>query len=350
MLNWEKTLVSSNATLLEVLNCIDSAASQMAIVVDHNKKLIGTITDGDIRRGILRGGNLKTKVSEVMEKNPTFVTGEDDRLEIFSIMRKKSLHQIPIVNESGIVIGLEIIDDILSFKKCSENCVIIMAGGLGRRLKKLTRDKPKPMLQVGPRPLLETIILNFASQGFNKFYITVNYKSNQIKDYFGNGSNIGVNIEYISEKIKLGTAGALSLIPHKPTTPVLVTNADVLTNQDYKVIINNHAYTNADATMCVRNYDFKFPFGVVNEEDNIIKSIDEKPTLKKIISSGIYVFSPIVFNLVEKNKYLDMPELFNRIVQNGMLARTQNIDGYWIDVGRADDLNKANQEILEVFK
>jgi dTDP-glucose pyrophosphorylase len=350
MENWEKTLICSKSTIKDALRTIDSAGTQMAVVIDDKKRLLGTITDGDIRRGILGGESLDSRVEEVMEMHPTVGKSDDDRLAIFSIMRKKSLHQIPIVNKSGTVVGLETINNYLSIGKSKENCVIIMAGGLGKRLKSLTRDKPKPMLKVGPRPIIETIILNFASQGFEKFYLSVNYMSEQISDYFGDGSSIGVDIEYIHEKGKLGTAGALSLVPQNQKAPIIISNADVLTNPDYSKILKYHIDTNTDATMCVRNYEIELPFGVVNHKNNIIQSIDEKPIINKIVSGGIYIFSPDVLKIIPQNQYLDMPDLFNMIVENGLLARAQKIDGYWIDVGRADDLNRANQEISEIFK
>jgi NDP-sugar pyrophosphorylase family protein len=225
-----------------------------------------------------------------------------------------------------------------------------MAGGLGSRLQELTRDTPKPMLKVGSRPLLETIVRGYSAQGFRKFYFAVNYKAEQIEQYFGDGHQFGVEIRYLREGERMGTAGALSLLPERQTMPFIVTNADLLTKTDYGRMVDQHVDEQAHATMAVRHYEMQVPFGVVNLSGNRIETIEEKPVQRFVVSAGIYVMSPQVLELVPKSTYLDMPALFDAMMGRGMLTLSHHIDGYWLDIGRLPDFERANVEFHEVFR
>jgi len=205
------------------------------------------------------------------------------------------------------------------------------------------------MLAVGPRPLLETIVLSFAAQGFRKFYFVVNYKAEQIEAHFGNGLRFGVEIHYLHESSRMGTAGGLSLLPEVPDTPFIVTNADLLTNQDFYSLVRQHTETNADATMAVRSHEVQIPFGVIHENDGRLVSIIEKPIQRFTVSTGIYVLSPQVLTLVPSNTYLDMPTLFEQMLRTGMCIRSQPVDGYWLDIGRLADYEQANVDFHQVF-
>jgi NDP-sugar pyrophosphorylase family protein len=231
-----------------------------------------------------------------------------------------------------------------------DHWVVVMAGGLGTRLKGLTRETPKPMLKVGSRPLLETVVHAYAEQGFRRFYFAVNYKAEQIEAYFGDGSHIGVEIRYLREERPLGTAGALSLIPDIPPQPVVVTNADLLTKQNFGSMLDRHVQSGADATMAVRDYEMQVPFGVVVERDGRIESIEEKPIQRFVVSAGMYVLSPSVLNLVPRGQPLDMPALFAMIVRNDMKTRCHHIEGYWLDIGRISDYERAKSDFAEVFR
>lgn len=336
-------------TLRDALLAIEGATSQFAMVVDDQGRLIGTLTDGDARRGLLRGLTLADPVSEVMHQNPIFARVSDSRHVVVGLMREKGLHQIPLVDENGVVVGLDLVDDLLVSKK-RENWVIIMAGGLGTRLKELTLETPKPMLTVGTKPLLETILLDFASQGFRKFYLAVNYKAEQIVSHFGDGSRFGVEIRYVREHKRMGTAGGMSLLPEHPDTSMIVTNADLLTNQDFGALVDQHDQSNADATMAVRSYEMQVPFGVVKEKNGLIEAIVEKPVQRFTVSAGIYVLSPKVLKLIPDDSYFDMPSLFEEILKSGMQARCHSIDGYWLDIGRLDDYKQANADFSKVFE
>ena len=349
MKTWERTLIGPQTTLREALRTIDVAGCQIALVVDEGRRLLGTLSDGDVRRGLLRGLELGDRVTAAMHTQPTCAHDKEDRRAILVRMRRLGLHQIPVIDATGMVVGLEVVDDFLA-PAVRDNWVVIMAGGLGRRLRELTREVPKPMLTVGSRPLLETIVRGYADQGFRKFYFAVNYRAEQIEQYFGDGSALGVEILYLREKRRLGTAGALSLLPETPSMPLLVSNADLLTKEDYGQLVDRHLQSGADATMAVRDYEMQVPFGVVRERDGVIEGIEEKPIQRFTVSAGIYVLSPQVLHLVPSECYFDMPLLFEAMVAKGMRTRCQTIDGYWLDIGRLSDYERANVDFPEVFR
>lgn len=349
MKTWERTLVRPDMTLREALACIDSVGSQMALVVDGRRRLLGTLSDGDARRGLLKGLSLADPVTAAMHLNPTVARASESRHAILTTMRQRGLHQMPVVDGDGVVVGMEVVDDFLKTPE-RENWVVIMAGGLGKRLEQLTRDTPKPMLRVGSRPLLETIVMSYAGQGFRRFYLAVNYKAEQIEQHFGDGHRFGVEIRYLREQQRLGTAGPLSLLPEVPAHPIVVTNADLLTKEDFRDMVCQHGESGADATMAVRDYEMQVPFGVVRERDGYIEAIDEKPVQRFTVSAGIYVLSPNVLELVPRATQFDMPALFEASTHHGLRARCHRIEGYWLDIGRLPDYERANLEFDEVFR
>ncbi|POZ60790.1 alcohol dehydrogenase [Chromobacterium alticapitis] len=349
MKDWESTIVGPHATLREAMETIDRTGIQAVLVVDTRRRLLGVLTDGDTRRGLLSGLGMSTEVKRVMHSTPTCVNVGDSPNSILGIMRSTGLHHLPIVDADRTVVGLAVINDYLATPH-RDNWVVIMAGGLGSRLQELTRDVPKPMLNVGTRPLLETIIRSYADQGFHRFYLAVNYKAEQIEAHFGDGHALGVDIRYLREEQRMGTAGALSLLPERPTSPFIVTNADLLTKQNYGVMIDGHVESGAQATMAVRHYEMQVPFGVVRANDDIIECIEEKPVQHFVVNAGIYVLSPQTLDLVPRDQFFDMPNLLGSMLQANMMARTHQIDGYWLDIGRMPDYERANLEFHEVFQ
>ena len=224
-----------------------------------------------------------------------------------------------------------------------------MAGGLGTRLRPLTQDTPKPLLKVGNKPILETIIENFAKYGFVNITISVNYKADMIKEYFGDGSALGVNIDYIEESKRLGTAGALSLIKERPQEPFFVMNADLLTNVNFEHLLDFHLLERSVATMCVREYDYQVPYGVIETDGSLITSIKEKPLHKFFVNAGIYTLSPQVFEYIPKDEFYDMPTLFEDIIANNLKSVSFPIHEYWLDIGRMEEFEQAQNEYNEVF-
>jgi len=349
MKSWEQALVGPHTTLREALETIDRAGCQIALVVDADRRLLGTLSDGDARRGLLSGLSLGDPVAAAMHSTPTCARAGEARHAILATMRRLGLHQIPVLDAGDIVVGLETVDDYLA-TPAREHWVVIMAGGLGTRLEGLTRDTPKPMLKIGARPLLETIVRSYAEQGFRRFYFAVNYKSEQIEAHFGDGGALGVEVHYLRERTRLGTAGPLSLLPERPTLPIVVTNADLLTKEDYGRMVDRHVEAGADATMAVRDYEMQVPFGVVREREGCIEAIEEKPVQRFVVSAGMYVLSPQTLDLVPHNEFFDMPSLFGVMVARGMRTRCHAIDGYWLDIGRLPDFERANMDFNEVFR
>ena len=348
MKNIENIKLKQNATIKEALGIIDSGAMQIALVVDDNDKLLGTLTDGDIRRGILRGLDLDSSIETIVFKEPAIAKISSTKEEILKIALSKKLHQIPIVDDNGIVLDLKEIEELVE-PKIKTNRVILMVGGLGTRLRPLTQDTPKPMLKVGNKPILQTIVEKFAEYGFVNITMCVNFNASIIRDYFGDGREFGVNIDYVLEEKRMGTAGALSLLKERPSEPFFVMNGDLLTNVNFEHIFNYHTLNKATATMCVREYDYEVPYGVVKMNDNKITAIAEKPVQKFFVSAGIYMLSPEILDLIPKNEFYDMPALFEKLIKLSKNVISFPIREYWLDIGRMEEYQRANEEYKEVF-
>lgn len=348
MKNWKETLVSSDSSIMNAMKMIDDSSMQIALVVDDNSHLIGIVTDGDIRRGLLKGLPLDQPVKLIMNKDFTMVGPQTTPQDIFRIMRQKELRQIPVVDDNGCIVDLKILDDMVQ-QIDRDNLIILMAGGMGTRLQPLTDDCPKPLLKVGNKPILETILDNFIDFGFKKFYISVNYMAEMIESYFGDGSRWGVQIQYIREDRALGTVGALGLLPVRPASPLIIMNADVLTKVNFQHLLDFHHTNKSKATMCVRDYHMQVPFGVVTTEQHRLVNIDEKPSHRFFVNAGIYVLEPDVLQLIAKDSFLDMTNLFQKLIASGYETVAFPIREYWMDVGRLDDFERANGEFLKVF-
>lgn len=348
MKDWRKVLISPNTAIRDAIKVIDEGALQIALVVDANQRLLGTVTDGDVRRGILKSIPLDAPASQIMNASPTTARIDDSRESILVLLKQKSLHQIPVVDQNGRVTGLEALEGLLE-PETRENLVVIMAGGLGSRLRPLTNDCPKPMLKVGGRPILETILQNFLEYGFRKFCFAVNYKAEIIREYFGDGAQFGCAINYLHENEPLGTAGALSLLPSIPEHPIVVMNGDVLTKVDFKSLLDFHYKHDAHATMCVREYDIQVPYGVVRVDQHRLQSIEEKPVHRFFINAGVYVLNPDSLKLIEHAQHCDMPSLFSSLVNEGLEVAVFPVREYWLDLGKVDDFNRAQGDYLEIF-
>ncbi|NQU61764.1 MAG: CBS domain-containing protein [Rhodospirillales bacterium] len=346
---WQATLIAPGKTVRDAIETIQNSGGQICLVAGDDRVLLGTITDGDVRRGLLNGLDLDTPVEKVMNKKPHSISPNADPAKVQALMKKDLLRQIPAVDEQGRVVGLYHINDFESGQISRNNWVVLMAGGLGTRLKPLTEDNPKPLLPVGDKPILETILEGFIEQNFRKFYISVNYKAAAIKVHFGNGEKWGVEIRYLEEKTRLGTAGALQLIPETPDHPLFVMNGDLLTRVNFQDLLEYHLGHDAKATMCVREYDLQVPFGVVDIKNNRIQDIDEKPLQRFFINAGIYVLDPDLIGLIPEGKQFDMTDLFGRAAEEGHSTAAFPIHEYWLDVGRIDDLEQANLEFDKNF-
>lgn len=348
MKDWKDILVAPDTSVRETIQIIDAGAMKIALVVDNHKCLIGTITDGDIRRGILAGVPLDAPAERVMNPQPTTATMDESRDAIMAIMRNKCLQQIPLLDENNRVVGIEFLENLLKIRH-RKNPVVLMAGGLGTRLHPLTNDCPKPLLKIGSKPILEIILENFIEFGFSRFYLSVNYKAQMIEDYFGDGSRWGVEISYIRETTRMGTAGALSLLPEQFADAVVVMNGDILTKVNFDQLLNFHMEQRSTATMCVREYDHQIPYGVVTIDGERLVSIEEKPIRKFFVSAGVYVLEPETLASVPTDTLFDMPTLFENLLERAAPVVVFPVREYWLDIGRMDDLERANGEFNEVF-
>jgi len=345
-----KIKLTPTSTIKEALQVIDIGAVKCAVITKGDNFLLGTITDGDIRRAILDGKNLLDNIEDIYFRKPITVTVKSTKEEIINICTSKKIYQIPVVDQEGRVVDIKILDELLKPKQY-ENKVVLMVGGLGTRLRPLTDKTPKPMLPVGGKPILQTIVEKFASYGFINIVMCIGYKSHIIQDFFEDGSKFGVNIEYILEEKRMGTAGALSLLNKKqePTEPFFVMNGDLLTNVNFESMLEFHQQNEAKATMCVREYDFQVPYGVVNIVDSQILSIMEKPIHSFFVSAGIYMLDTSTLEMIPNGKFYDMPTLFEEMIQQGDKTISFPIREYWLDIGRMDEYEKANREYHEVF-
>jgi len=298
---YKHILLTAQSTIKEALITIDAGAMKIALVVDSEERLLGTLTDGDIRRGLLNNLGLSDSIETIIFTTPTICYSDDSNEKILAIALEKKLHQIPIVDNEGKLVGIKEIDTLLKPVQKS-NPVVLMVGGLGTRLRPLTEHTPKPMLKVGNKPILETIILNFKKYGFVNIILCVSYKSEMIEEYFKDGSAFGVNIRYIHENKRMGTAGALSLAKEKLNEPFFVMNGDLLTNINFENMMTYHLSNKAIATMGVREYDFQVPYGVVKTDGIDILSIEEKPVHQFYVSGGVYVLSPEVLPYIPEDE------------------------------------------------
>ena len=348
MNGWQSVLVGPDVTIRKSVEVLDASALQIVLVVNEARRLLGTVTDGDIRRGILKGVSLEEPVSSVMNTEPTVARTNQGSESILAAMRLRQLHQIPVLDEAGVVRGLETLDQLLRSGR-RENRVVLMAGGIGSRLRPLTNDTPKPMLRVGDRPLLETILENFIEYGFHRFHFSVNYMADVIKDHFRDGSRWGVSIDYLHEDERLGTAGALRLLPERPTESLLVMNGDLLTKINFGHLLDFHGAHAAKGTMCVKEYELQVPYGVVNIDNHRITGVDEKPVKRFFVNAGIYVLEPDALDQVPGAGYFDMPSLFEKMIACGSETAAFPVREYWLDIGQMADYDRANGEFMKVF-
>jgi dTDP-glucose pyrophosphorylase len=338
--HWHRALLSSTANVQEAIRNLDASALQIALVVSSDGRLEGSLTDGDIRRGLLRGCTLETPIVEVMFPTPMVVPPDMERELALQLMRANRLHHLPVVDASRRVVGLHLRDEMLAPVN-RPNLMVIMAGGLGKRLRPHTEDCPKPMLEVGGKPMLEHIIVRARKEGFKHFVLAIRYLSHMIESYFGDGSQWDIEIEYLREDTPLGTAGALGLLTQAPERPVVVTNGDVLTDIRYSELLEFHQHHHAAATMSVRQHEWQHPFGVVHTRGIEIVGFEEKPLHRSNVNAGIYVIDPTVLVLIERNEACDMPTLFERAQQQGFKTIAYPMHEPWLDVGRPDDLARA---------
>lgn len=344
MNGWQRALLPLDSTLQAAVHCLNESALQIALIVARDGPLVGTLTDGDIRRGLLRGLDLGSSIESIVQRDPVVVPPRLGREMVLEIMKANRIRQLPIIDDQRRVVGLHLWDELLA-PKLRSNMMVIMAGGRGRRLYPHTDTCPKPMLPVAGRPMLEHIIERARAEGLQHFVLAVHYLGHMIREYFGDGAKWQVHIEYLQEETPLGTAGALGLLTGKPSLPFLVSNGDVLTDIRYGELLDFHCRHEAAATMAVRMHEFQHPFGVVHIDGVDIKGFEEKPVSRSHINAGIYVLAPAALELLGTGSPCDMPALFCRLQQQGMRTIAYPMYEPWLDVGRPDDYSTAQAAV-----
>ena len=348
MNDWKNCVVSASTSLETAIAILDKAGFRIVLVVDERNRLLGTVTDGDIRRALLKNIGLDGGVEKVMNRKPQTTYQDEPRYSILERMRRSELIHMPVVDSKGVLLGLEMLPNLVA-SEANQNPILLMAGGFGKRMRPLTDACPKPMLKVAGRPILELIIDKFASSGFREIYISLHFLGEVISDYFGDGSDWGVNITYLTEEKPLGTAGALSLLPEELSTqPIVVMNGDVLTNVDLLRLTEFHREMGGTATMCVQQYELEVPYGIVESTEAGVIDIVEKPTQRFFVNAGVYVLNHEVLRLVEKETRLDMPELLKKLIDDGQTVSQFPIHEYWIDIGLKTQFEKAQNDASTV--
>jgi len=340
---WRKAILPSHATIQQAISNLDEVAIKIVLVVNDAGELEGTISDGDIRRGLLKGVGLSSPITSVIHRNSLVVPPEMTRDMVKQLMIANKIQQIPAVDEQRHVVGLHLWDEIAT-PPVRSNMMVIMAGGKGIRLRPHTENCPKPMLPVAGRPMLEHIIERAKAEGFSHFVLAVHYLGHMIEDHFGNGESIGIKIDYLREHTPLGTAGALSLLNPTPEQAFVVTNGDVITDIQYGELLDFHLRHNAAATMAVRMYEWQHPFGVVQTQGIEIVGFEEKPIARSHINAGVYALDPTTLSALSQGVRCDMPTLFERLQAQSKRTVAYPMHEPWLDVGRPDDLIRANHE------
>lgn len=338
---WRKAVLPSNATIQQAIRNLDQVAIKIVLVANEAGELEGTISDGDIRRGLLRGLDINSPIASIIHRNALVVPPHMGRETVMQIMVANKIQQIPVVDERRHVVGLHLWDRITTPPQRT-NLMVIMAGGMGTRLRPHTEDCPKPLLPVAGKPMLEHIIERAKLEGFSHFVLAIHYLGHLIEDYFGKGDCLQVRIDYLRERSPLGTAGALGLLSPRPEAPFVVTNGDVITDIRYGELLDFHVRHQAAATMAVRVHEWQHPFGVVQTEGVDIVGFEEKPVARSHINAGVYVLDPDALGVLTENAHCDMPTLFERLQARTMRTVAYPMHEPWLDVGRTEDLVKAN--------
>ncbi len=344
---WHKAIVAPNATIQQVISNLDQVAIKICLIVNPTGALVGTLSDGDIRRGLLKGLGLASPIDSIVQHDPLVVPPDLSRELVMQLMAANKIHQIPVVNDQHQVVGLHLWDDITTPPE-RPNLMVIMAGGMGTRLRPYTETCPKPLLPVAGKPMLEHIIERAKLEGFSHFALAVHYLGYMIEEHFGNGDSLDVQIDYLREQSPLGTAGALGLLRPRPDEAFVVTNGDVITDIRYGELLDFHLRHKAAATMAVRVHEWQHPFGVVQTKGIDIVGIEEKPVARSHINAGVYALSPETLCELKTDERCDMPMLFERLQAAAQRTVAYPMHEPWLDVGRPDDLAAARANSSKV--
>lgn len=345
--HWRQAILPLNATIGQVIGNLNQVAIKIVMVANAAGVMEGTISDGDIRRGLLKGLDLNSPINSVIHRNALVVPPELDRELVKQLMVSNKIQQIPVVDDQHHIVGLHLWDEIAK-PSVRPNLMVIMAGGKGTRLRPHTENCPKPLLPVAGKPMLEHIIERAKGEGFKHFVFTIHYLGHMIEAHFGDGERLGVQIDYVREESPLGTAGSLGLLNPLPEASFVVTNGDVITDIRYGELLDFHTRHAAAATMAVRVHEWQHPFGVVQMKGVEIVGFEEKPIARSHINAGVYALDPAALSVLTCDAYCDMPTLFERLQAKAARTVAYPMHEPWLDVGRPGDLKTAHEQFEQV--
>jgi len=349
MTSWDSVLIAPDTPLQAAIGVLDRGGLQIAVVVDEQRRILGTVTDGDVRRALIRQIGLDAPIADVMARQPRTAPAGSNKERVLQLMERHQVSQIPLVDADNRVVGIETLHGLLHGKR-RDNAVFLMAGGFGTRLQPLTDNCPKPLLNVGDKPILEIIIENFVKAGFHRFFISTHYLPEMIREHIGDGSRWDIDVRYVHEDQPLGTGGALGLLPRDAIRePMFMMNGDLLTNLDFNKLLDFHDSHEGIATMCVREHEHRIPYGVIEGDGQRITSMVEKPVYRYFINAGIYVLSPEMLDGVVRGERIDMPTLLEQRMAQGQPVNMFPVHEYWLDIGRMEDFQRAQYDVAGLF-
>lgn len=347
--DFRSVVVPPHTSVADTIRVIDAGAMAIALVVDGDGRLLGTVTDGDVRRGILRGVGFDDRVETIMHARPVIAAVGCARDELLRMMRQHDVEHLPVVDVQGRLAGLELLNRLLDQAVEKPNWVVILAGGLGTRLRPLTEHTPKPLLRVGDRTVLDVLIEQIAGYGFRKFLLAVAYQADMVERHFGDGERLGVQIRYVRETEPLGTVGAVRLAESRLDRTFLVVNGDLLTRVNFEHLLEFHGREGNDLTLAVKEYELRIPYGVVELADGQVCALEEKPRRTCLVNAGIYAIEPSVIGLIPFGRRFDVTELVRAALDDKRHVGGFLVHEYWLDIGGREDYERAHQAYLEHF-
>lgn len=341
--------VSPDLPIIEAVDVLNNGHLRIILIVDSEDNLLGVVADSNIRRAILEKIDFQSPISRIMVTSPvTAKFGTDDQ-EIQNLMERTGIHEIPLVDDDGRIRGIRLVDEIIQKPSRGLKVAVIMAGGLGMRLRPLTDNQPKPLLHVGDKPILFTLLDQLVAAEFDPIYLTLNYKADMIIDAVSKVDRYAERVRYIHEKERLGTAGALSLLPERPQQPFLVLNGDLLTKVGLNELLRFHSFERNLITMALKEERFTIPYGVATVEGTRVVSLKEKPDQLAFINAGVYIVDPVILDRIAPEKYLDMPDVVDELISADLRVGSFPIHEYWLDIGQPEQLQAAQAEFAKHF-
>jgi len=338
---FEAIVISGESTIRSAMEAISANSREFVLIRDDVGRIAGLITDGDIRRGLLRGLTLESLAADVMTRDFVSVTSGLDRAAVLDLMKARAIHHVPVLDADRRLVAVHFLRDLIG-ASVKPNIAVVMAGGKGTRLRPLTESMPKPMVEVAGRPILERVVLHLVGHGVRRIYLAVNFMAEAIRGHFGDGSGFGCEIEYLQETKPLGTGGALSLLPRPVEHPVLVLNGDQIIHVDVTAMLDHHGANGFVATLGAGPHQFQLPYGLVTHRDGFLLGIEEKPSMSYLVNRGIYVLAPSVLELVPSDQDFPITTLFELLLERKSRVGMFYFDDPWIDVGRPEDLRRAH--------